>query len=64
MLPVCHALLSHLQFTFAVKQGTAGHFLMPFGDSFVVLCEYIVLLLPNSTEALSWVTTLGSANII
>lgn len=40
MLPVCWALLSHLQFALAVKQGTAGHFLMSFGDSFVVLHEY------------------------
>lgn len=64
MLPVCCAILSHPQFALAVKQGTAGHFLMSFGDSFVVLHIYIVLLLPYPMEALSWVTMLGSANTI
>lgn len=38
----------HLLFTLAVKQGSAGHFLMSFGDSFVILHGYVVLLLPCS----------------
>lgn len=37
---------------------------MSFGDLFVILHECIVPLLPSSTEAFSWVTVLGSANII
>lgn len=62
MLSVCCGILSHLQFTLAVKQGTAGHFLMSFGDLFVILHEYIVPLLPYCMAALSQVTMLGTAN--
>lgn len=64
MLPACRGILSHLQFAPAVKQGTAGCFLMSFGDLFVILHECIVPSLPSCTEALSWMTVLGSANII
>lgn len=48
MNAACVPCPSHLLLTLAVKHGSAGHFLMSSGGLFVVLQEYVVLLLPCS----------------
>lgn len=48
MNAACVPCPSHLLFTLEVKHGSAGHFLMSFGELFVILHEYVVLLLPCS----------------